>query len=79
MSGWKISKNLIDLTRQASFTMDETQRAKLWPEVQAVAMQEAPWVTLFFLPSVHGVKNDVRGFRVLSQGWWDLEDVWLDR
>ena len=79
LSGWKISKNLIDLTRQASFTMDETQRAKLWPEVQAVAMQEAPWVTLFFLPSVHGVKNDVRGFRVLSQGWWDLEDVWLDR
>ena len=79
LSGWKISKKLVDLTRQASFTMDETLRARLWPQVQALAMEEAPWVPLLFLPSVHAVQNDVRGFHVLKQGWWDLEDVWLAR
>ena len=79
LSGWKIPQKLVDLTRQASFTTDQTLRAQLWPQVQALAMEEAPWVPLLFLPSVHAVRNDVRGFHVLTQGWWDLEDIWLDR
>ena len=44
-----------------------------------MAMDEAPWVTLFFLPSVTAVRDDVEGFQTLPNGWWDLEDVWLDR
>ena len=36
-------------------------------------MEEAPWVTLFFLPTVHAVADHVEGFRVVPNGWWDLE------
>jgi peptide/nickel transport system substrate-binding protein len=76
-SGWVASQELYDLT-QAAAKGTEEERVALWPQVQQVAMDEVPWVTLFFLPSVHGVQPYVQGFRVLPNGWWDLEDVWLD-
>lgn len=76
-TAWDIPDELSELTKQAAFTNDEATRVELWPQVQAMAMEEAPWVTLFFLPSVHAVGDHVEGFRVVPNGWWDLEDVWL--
>ncbi|MDE0654769.1 MAG: ABC transporter substrate-binding protein [bacterium] len=76
-TGWEIPDELERFTEEAAFTTDEVIRAELWPEVQRIAMEEAPWVTLFFLPTVHAVADHVEGFRVVPNGWWDLEDVWL--
>ena len=76
-TGWEIPDELERVTEEASFTNDEAIRAELWPEAQRIAMEEAPWVTLFFLPTVHAVADDVEGFRVVPNGWWDLEDVWF--
>lgn len=76
-TGWEIPDELERFTEEAAFTTDEAIRAELWPEVQRIAMEEAPWVTLFFLPTVHAVADHVEGFRVVPNGWWDLEDVWL--
>ncbi|MCY3661359.1 MAG: ABC transporter substrate-binding protein [bacterium] len=76
-TGWDIPDELERLTEEAAFTNDEAIRAELWPEVQRIAMEEAPWVTLFFLPTVHAVADGVEGFRVVPNGWWDMEDVWL--
>jgi peptide/nickel transport system substrate-binding protein len=77
LTGWDIPQELVDLTRQAAFTVDEAVREEVWPQVQQLAMDEAPWVTLFFLPTTHAVADNVQGFRVVPNGWWDLEDVWL--
>lgn len=76
-TGWKIPKDLIENTKKAAFTSDEKVRQEIWPKVQAQAMAEAPWVMLYFLPSVHAVSNKVHGFKVLKEAWWDLEDVWV--
>lgn len=76
-TGWEIPDELERFTEEAAFTTDEAIRAELWPEVQRIAMEEAPWVTLFFLPTVHAVADHVEGFRVVPNGWWDLEDVWF--
>ena len=76
-TGWDIPDELERVTEEASFTNDEAIRAELWPEAQRIAMEEAPWVTLFFLPTVHAVADNVEGFRVVPNGWWDLEDVWF--
>ena len=76
-TGWEIPDELERVTEEASFTNDEAIRAELWPEAQRIAMEEAPWVTLFFLPTVHAVADNVEGFRVVPNGWWDLEDVWF--
>ena len=76
-TGWEIPDELERVTEEAAFTTDEAIRAELWPEAQRIAMEEAPWVTLFFLPTVHAVAEGVEGFRVVPNGWWDLEDVWF--
>ena len=76
-TGWDIPDELERVTEEASFTNDEAIRAELWPEAQRIAMEEAPLVTLFFLPTVHAVADNVEGFRVVPNGWWDLEDVWF--
>ena len=76
-TGWDIPDELERVTEEAAFTNDEAVRAELWPEAQRIAMEEAPWVTLYFLPTVHAVADNVEGFRVVPNGWWDLEDVWF--
>jgi peptide/nickel transport system substrate-binding protein len=76
-TGWDIPDELERVTEEAAFTTDEAVRAELWPEAQRIAMEEAPWVTLYFLPTVHAVADNVEGFRVVPNGWWDLEDVWF--
>jgi hypothetical protein len=40
-------------------------------------MDQAPWVTLFFLPAVTAVRDEVQGFATLPAAWWDLEEVSL--
>jgi len=78
-TGWEVPQDLYDTTQQALKATSDEDRATLWPQVQQLAMDGAPWVTLFFLPSVTAVGDDIRGFRTLPNAWWDLEDVWLDR
>ncbi len=77
-TGWIPPDSLFALTEQAAQGTEE-ERQERWPQVQQAAMDEAPWVTLFFLPTVHGVQDYVKGFRVVPNGWWDLEDVWLEK
>jgi hypothetical protein len=40
-------------------------------------MDQAPWVSLFFLPAVTAVRDEVQGFETLPAAWWDLEEVSL--
>ena len=60
-TGWDIPDELERVTEEAAFTTDEAVRAELWPEAQRIAMEEAPWVTLYFLPTVHAVADNVEG------------------
>jgi peptide/nickel transport system substrate-binding protein len=78
-TGWEVPQEMVDLTQEAARATDEAQRTEMWPQVQQMAMDNAPWVTLFFIPSVTAVRDGVEGFQTLPNAWWDLEDVWLDR
>ena len=77
VTGWKIPPKLWELTQAADKSTSTSERAKLWPQVQALAMSQAPWVTLFFLPAVTAVGDNVEGFKTLPNGWWDLQFVSL--
>jgi ABC-type transport system substrate-binding protein len=79
VSGWKIPPKLWTLTQQAAKSTSDAERTKLWHAVQKLAMQQAPWVTLFFLPAVTAVRNDVAGFETLPNGWWNLQFVSLKK
>jgi peptide/nickel transport system substrate-binding protein len=78
-TGWSPPQSLIDLVNQGSSTVNPKDRVKIWTAEQRAAMNQAPWVTLFFLPAVTAVSNQVHGFRTLPAAWWNLENVWLSK
>lgn len=76
-TGWKIPPRLWQLTQTFVNTSNDGKRRETWTEIQKLAMSQAPWVTLFFVPSVTAVRDNVHGFRELPVGGWDLSHVWL--
>lgn len=76
-TGWPIPSHLWRLTQEFVNTASEAGRERIWPQVQSLAMSQAPWVTLFFVPSVTAVSNSVHGFEELPVGGWDLNHVTL--
>lgn len=78
-TGWKVPAELVQMTQAfVQGTTDDDRTAK-YLEIQTLAMDQAPWVTLFFLPAVTAVGSQVQGFKTLLAAWWDLEDTWLDK
>jgi peptide/nickel transport system substrate-binding protein len=77
VTGWKIPPKLWTLTQEAAKSTSDAERTRLWHAVQKLAMAQAPWVTLFFLPAVTAVGNKVVGFKTLPNAWWDLQFVSL--
>lgn len=76
-TGWKIPPRLWQLTQKFVESTKQSERRTLWPQIQRLTMREAPWVTLFFVPAVTGLRDNVHGFQVLPVGGWDLAHVWL--
>ncbi len=79
VTGWKIPPKLWELTQKAAKSTSDSERTMLWHSIQKMAMQQAPWVTLFFLPAVTAVGNNVAGFQTLPNAWWDLQFVSLKK
>jgi len=70
---------VVDLLKQANTSLDEAERASLFGQAQALAMADAPAVPLFFTNARTAIADDVMGFQTYPTGWWNLDEVWLDR
>lgn len=68
---------VVQLIRDGNATFDEEVRATNFAQAQALAMEAAPAVPLFFTNARTGVRDDVQGFRTYRMGWWPLWEVWL--
>lgn len=67
------------LIKEAKGTLDESQRAEDFAEVQKIALEDAPAVPLFFTKSVTAVRDNVKNFQTYPIGWWPLREVWLEK
>jgi peptide/nickel transport system substrate-binding protein len=67
----------IDLVRRAETTFNDTQRAALYEEIQAIVAQDAPYIALDYPPNIYAWLPKVHGFAVNPGGAYRLEDVWL--
>ena len=67
------------LVDEAGTTLDPAKRKELYRQLQQLSMDDAAQVALLFTPVVTGVSNKVHGFQTMINGWWRLEDVWLDQ
>jgi peptide/nickel transport system substrate-binding protein len=61
----------------ASGTISNAVRKKNFNALQALAMHDAVTVPIVFVPSLTAVRDNVRDFHTLLNGWWRMEDVWL--
>jgi peptide/nickel transport system substrate-binding protein len=69
--------DVVKLARDAAKTFDETERAKLYSELQRKAAEDAFLPTLFYSPFAYAVSDKVKGFQVYPTGNFHMEDVSL--
>jgi len=68
----------ISLVHQAEAEFDQSKRAALYAQLQAIVAQDAPFVALDYPPYLYATASKVKGFAVNPGGAYRLEDVWLD-
>jgi peptide/nickel transport system substrate-binding protein len=68
---------VVKLTRDAAAEMDDTKRAQMYSQIQAMVAQDAPFVALTYPPSIYAWGTTVNGFAVNPGGAYMLESVWL--
>lgn len=69
------SKQAGELVSAAISTLDTSERAKMYAQLQRVAMEDAPSIPMIFPPTVTGVHDNLINFQTLPSGWWRLEQV----
>ena len=67
----------IALVHQAEAEFDQTKRAQLYAQIQAIVAEDAPFVPLIYPPYIYAYQDTVHGFVVNPGGAYRLEDVWL--
>jgi peptide/nickel transport system substrate-binding protein len=67
----------IALVRQAETEFDDTKRADLYGQIQAIVAQDAPYIALDYPPNIYAWSPRLHGFAVNPGGAYRLEDVWL--
>lgn len=63
---------------QAEGASSDTERAKLYGQIQGIVAAEVPYVPLDYQPYLFATSSSVHGFAVNPGGAYRLEDVWLD-
>jgi peptide/nickel transport system substrate-binding protein len=70
---------LDSLIRQAARTIDTSERARLYEQIQRMYREDAVVVPLFYPYSRTAVRARVKGFKVLPTANYRLWEVWLAR
>jgi len=67
------------LLAEARAASDSSERAALYAKVQDIVYHDGYSVPLNFVPAINAYHNYVKGWRQLANGWWWIENVWLDK
>ena len=70
-------KTVNSLALQAAHAFDQSQRQKLYSQVQQKVAQDAPLVPLFYSPFAYVTSNKVKNFTVYTIGYYPLLDTYL--
>jgi peptide/nickel transport system substrate-binding protein len=74
------SPKATELIRKAVTTQSESEREKLFSEIQElVNFKEAGYLSIAFLPKLTLVGDKLRGFEVPPTGYYRMERAWLEQ
>jgi peptide/nickel transport system substrate-binding protein len=76
-TGWT-NQQAIALAKQAQATLDDAQRRAMYYQIQALHLQDAPFVYLYVTPNIDVVKSTVHDFVQHAMGQWVWEKTWIE-
>ena len=74
---WFSTPELDALLEQGQAELDPAKQKDIYTKVQQMVVQASPWVTITNPYAFTGVRKEVRGFQVHTQGGYLLHDTWL--
>jgi oligopeptide transport system substrate-binding protein len=77
-AGWS-NREFDSLIDQASNTADNAKRLEIFQKAEAILLDEAPLIPLYFQPNVYAISPVVRGWTTTIVGFHDWNRIWLER
>ena len=77
-AGWS-NKEFDSLIDQASNTADNSKRMEMFQKAEAILLDEAPLIPLYFQPNVYAISPAVRGWTTTVVGFHEWNRIWLER
>ena len=69
-----------DLIAKGVATTDETERKKIYQQLQQLLLDDVPWVNLYIANQFEAMKTYVKGYTHIPTGTnYTLKDAWLDK
>jgi len=76
---WYQNKDVTDLLAKARQTSDPAERAKYYSQIQQTGYWDGYSVPFNYTPALTARWNYVQNWRTLTDGWWWLDQVWLNK
>lgn len=70
---------LVKLMGEAAATSDETEREKLYSQIQRTTLDNLPWLPFLFDDPVYAVSKKVHDFGVTPLDTWNLSGTWVSK
>jgi oligopeptide transport system substrate-binding protein len=77
-AGWS-NRDFDNLLGEASNTADNARRFELFQEAEAILLDEAPLIPLYFRSQVYAISPSVRGWTTTTVGFHEFNRVWLEK
>lgn len=76
---WYQNKQVTNLLAKARKTSDPQQRALYYSQIQKTVYWDGYSVPFNFTPAVTAYQHYVHNFRTVGEGWWWLDQVWMNK
>jgi oligopeptide transport system substrate-binding protein len=77
-AGWS-NKEFDALIDQASNTADNGKRMEIFQKAEAILLNEAPLIPLYFQPNVYAISPVVKGWTTTVAGFHEWNRIWLEK
>jgi oligopeptide transport system substrate-binding protein len=77
-AGWR-NKEFDGLIDEASNTADNARRMELFQKAEAILLDEAPVIPLYFQPNVYAISPVVKGWTTTVVGFHEWNRIWLEK
>ena len=77
-AGWS-NKEYDRLIAEAANTADNSARMELFQKAEAILLDQAPLIPLFYQPQVYAINPAVRGWETSILGFHNWDRIWLEK